>query len=116
MLQATPPGDEEDDEDEGVDDGDEDAEEERDGNASFTLAHITVCAYGVLGLNDLGRRAGVDPATAVAERFVLVDPAGPLSKRQFGWPVVPRPAFARYWVFIIKLHMHTMRGNAHKST
>jgi hypothetical protein len=76
VLQVTPPDDEEDDEDEGVDDGDEDAEEVGDGDANFTLDHITVCAYGVLGLNDLGRRAGVDPAAAVAERFVLVDPAG----------------------------------------
>ena len=76
MLQVTPPDDEDDDEDEGVGDGDEDAEEVGDGDASFTLDHIKVCAYGVLGLNDLGRRAGVDPAAAVAERFVLVDPAG----------------------------------------
>ena len=29
-----------------------------------------------MGLNNLGRRKGVDPAAAVAERFVLVDPAG----------------------------------------
>jgi beta-glucanase (GH16 family) len=28
------------------------------------LDHIKVCAYGVLGLNDLGQRKGVDPAAA----------------------------------------------------
>ena len=30
----------------------------------------------MLGLDDVRRQVGVDPAEAVAERFVLVDPAG----------------------------------------
>ena len=33
----------------------DDAEEVGDGGTSFTLDHITVCAYGVMGLNNLGQ-------------------------------------------------------------